>query len=198
MNGPTLGRVTTRVPAGLSRLVAGALFGFLLASRAWSVEVDYLEVATTKSAYSIDMSLRISAAATNIIAVLTDFSYPDPVNPDVTREEIVDVFGDVTRVRTEFEGCVLFVCREVELLQDVRVEGDEIYADIVPGGQSFRSGRLHWRILDDGEGGSRIEFRASMVHNFYVMPLIGEYLLRKRIRAALLESAENLETAASR
>jgi hypothetical protein len=93
---------------------------------------------------------------------------------------------------------VLFVCREVELLQDVRVEGNEIFADIVPSGQNFRSGRLHWRIIDDGNEGSAIEFRASMAHNFYVVPLIGGYLLRKRIRDTLLESAENLEKAASR
>ena len=170
----------------------------LLASRAWSAEVEHLEVNTTKGAYTIEMSLRVSAPVSRVIAILTDYSYPDPVNPDVTRQEIVDVSGDVTRVHTEFEGCVLFVCREVELLQDVRVEGNEIFADIVPSGQNFRSGRLHWRIIDDGNEGSAIEFRASMAHNFYVVPLIGGYLLRKRIRDTLLESAENLEKAASR
>jgi hypothetical protein len=170
----------------------------LLASTVCAVEVSRLEVTTGKGAYAIEMTLHVAAPPSRVIAVLTDFGYPDPVNPDVTYQEVISVDNGVTRVHTEFEGCALFVCREIELTQDVRVDGNEVHADVVPGGKSFRSGRLHWRIADDGVGGSHIEFRASMAHNFFVMPLVGGYFLKKRIRNKLMESAVNLEEAASR
>jgi hypothetical protein len=168
-----------------------------LAPGARAVEVSHLEITTGKGAYAIEMSLHVAAPPSRVIAVLSDFGYPDPVNPDVTHQEVISVDNGITRVRTEFEGCVLFICREIELTQDVRVEGNDVYADVVPGGKSFQSGRLHWRIADDGVGGSLIEFRASMAHNFFVMPLVGGYFLKKRIHNKLMESAANLEKAAS-
>jgi hypothetical protein len=198
MNNSNTGRKTAVVPAGYRWRFCLALLAVLLACRAWGVEINDLVVTTGKGEYTIEMSLQVSAPASRVIAVLTDFGYPDPVNPDVSSREVISVTGNVTRVRTEFEGCVLFICRDVELIQDVRVDDDEIFADVVPGGKSFRSGQLYWRIVDDGNTGSDIDFRASMQHNLFVMPLIGGFFLRKRIRAALLESVENLEKAAAR
>lgn len=196
MNVLTLQRESAEMPALRYRVLTGILAAILVAHSVWAVEVSRLQVTTGKGAYAIEMSLRVAAPASRIVAVLTDFGHPDPVNPDVTRQEIIAVSEGVTRVRTEFEGCVLFVCREVELIQDVRVDGNDIFADIVPSGESFRSGRLHWRVTDDGDGGSSIEFHASVAHDLFVMPLIGGYLLKKRIRNAMLETAENLEKAA--
>jgi hypothetical protein len=198
MNNPKPEQNKAIVSADRRCVVPGLLFAIFLANRVLAVEVNHLEVTTGKGAYAIEMSFRVSAPVPRVVAVLTDFSYPDPVSPEVTHQEVISVIDGVTRVRTEFDGCVLFVCREVELIQDVRVDANEIFADIVPGGKNFRSGRLHWRISDDGNDGSNIEFRASMVHNFFVMPLIGGFILRKRIQDTLLESAENLEKAASR
>ncbi len=192
------GRKTVAQSAAYRRAFLGALLVFLLASRVCAVEVSRLEITSGKDAYSIEMSLRVSAPAQRVMSVLTDFSFPDPVNPDVTHKEVIAVLGDVTRVRTEFKGCVLFICRDVELIQDVRISENEIFADILPDSKSFRSGRLHWRITDAGDAAANIEFSASMVHNFFVMPLVGGFILRKRIRDNLLESVENLEKAASR
>ena len=83
-----------------------AIFGvfctILLASRALAAEVSNLEVTTAKDAYAIEMSLRVSAPSSRVIAVLTDFGYPDPVNPDVTHQEVLAVTGDVMRVPTVF------------------------------------------------------------------------------------------------
>ena len=198
MNASVLERELPATPLRRHRIAIGALATVLFAPGVWAVEVNHLEVTTGKGTYAIEMSIRVAAPASRVIAVLTDFGYPDPVNPDVTHREVISVDDGVTRVRTGLEGCVLFICREIELMQDVRVDGNEIIADVVPGSKSFQSGRLHWRIADDGDGGSRIEFRASMVHNFFMMPLVGGYFLKKRMRNKLLESAENLEEAASR
>lgn len=175
-----------------------ALLMMSLASASRAVEVDELVITTGKGEYAIEMSFRVSAPVPRVMAIMTDFGYPDPVNPDVTSQEIISVTDGVIRVRTEFEGCVLFICREVELIQDVRAEGNEIFAEVVPGGKSFRSGQLYWRVVDDGSDGSAIDFHATMQHNLFVMPLFGGFFLRKRIRDSLLETAENLETAASR
>ncbi len=144
------------------------------------------------------MAFRVAAPAENVITVLTDFSYPDRLNPDVTAREILAVRDGVTRVRTEFEGCVLFFCRTTALTQDVTIDGNEITADTVPDGGDFEAGQLRWRVFDAPGGGARIEFRATIRHNSVVLPFIGKFFVRKRLRQQVLSTAENLEVEAAR
>lgn len=169
----------------------------LAASPATAMTVDRLEIATSKQNYSIDMAFRVAAPAATVIAVLTDFGYPDRLNPDVTGKEVVAEQDGVTRIRIEFEGCVLFFCRATAMTQDVTVVGNEIRADTIPDGGDFESGQLLWRVFDDPYG-ARIEFRATIRHRSFILPFIGNFFVRKRLRQQLLSTAENLEIEASR
>ena len=53
-------------------------------------------------------------------------------------------------------------------------------------------------VFDDPEGGARVEFRATIKHGSFVLPFIGGFFVRKRLRQQLLTTAENLEIEASR
>ena len=164
----------------------------------YAMEVDRLEVDGRKGSYTIDMSFRVSAPAASVIAVLTDFGYPDRLNPDITAKEILAQQNGITRIHTEFEGCVLFFCRATAMTQDVTVDDNEIRADTVPDGGDFESGTLTWRVFDGDEGGSRIEFQATVRHRSFVLPFIGEFFVAKRLKKQLLRAAENLEVEAAR
>ena len=174
------------------------LLVILLTPTAYAVDIDRLEIDSQDSRYVIDMSFRIAAPAPKIIALLTDFGYPDKLNPDITGKEVIFERDGITRVRTEFEGCVLVFCKATSMTQDVRVDGREIRADTVPDGGDFESGQLLWRVLDDPDGGARVEFRATIRHGSFVLPFIGEFFVRKRLRQQLRATAENLEIEASR
>ena len=183
------------VAPGRSLLV---LLMVLAVPTAGAVEIDHLEVDSRGSHYVIDMAFHVAAPAPKVVALLTDFGYPDRLNPDITGKEVLFERDGVTRVRTEFEGCVLFFCKATAMTQDVRVEGREIRADTVPDGGDFESGQLLWHVFDDPEGGARVEFRATIKHGSFVLPFIGGFFVRKRLRQQLLTTAENLEIEASR
>lgn len=180
----------------LARLLI-ALPVCLASSSVESMAVDRLEIAASKENYTVDMTFRVAAPAANVIAVLTDFGYPDRLNPDVTGKKIIGEQAGVTRIRIEFEGCVLFFCRTTAMTQDVTIVGNEITADTIPDGGDFDSGQLLWRVFDDPYG-ARIEFRATVRHRSLILPLIGSFFVRKRLREQLLRTAENLEIEASR
>lgn len=173
------------------------LLAILAIPTASAVEIEHLEIEAYESRYEIDMSFRVAAPAANVIAVLTDFGYPDRLNPDVTDKKVIAEQDGVTRVRIEFEGCALFFCRATAMTQDVTVVGNEIRANTIPDGGDFESGQLLWRVLDDPYG-ARIEFRATIRHRSFILPFIGNFFVRKRLRQQLLSTAENLEIEASR
>jgi hypothetical protein len=186
-----------RLPYGTGAALVLALT-LLAPSPVHSLEVDRLEIDVRKSQYRIEMSFHISAPVPRVIALLTDFGYPDRLNPDVTSKEVISEQDGVTRVRIGFRGCVLFFCRATAMTQDVRVDGNEITADAIADGGDFKSGRLHWHIADSEPGSAAVRFRATIEHEQFVFPVLGKYFLRKRLREQLLRTAANLEIEASR
>ena len=64
----------------------GILLMIFATSTAAAVEVDHLEIDAEERRYVIDMSFRVAAAPSTVIALLTDFGYPDRLNPDVPPE----------------------------------------------------------------------------------------------------------------
>lgn len=170
----------------------------LASTSGYALQVDRLEITAEKNDYTIDMAFRVAATAENVVAVLTDFGYPDRLNPDVTSKEVLFERDGVTRIRIGFRGCVLFFCRATAMTQDIRIRGNEITADAVADGGDFKSGRLHWQVLRSGHDGAAVRFRATVEYEKYVLPFIGKFFVRKRLRQQLLRTAENLEVEASR
>lgn len=168
------------------------------ATPGFALEVDRLDIDVADGRYSIDMAFRITASPPEVIALLTDFSYPDKLNPDVTSKEVVSESGGITRVRVGFRGCVLVFCKATSMTQDVRIQGSEITADAVADGGDFRSGRLRWNVRESEPGETAVRFRATIEHEKYVLPFIGTYFVRKRLKQQLLRTARNLEVEAAR
>ena len=128
------------LPAQLSGLAC--LAACLLAAPVAAVEVHHLDIQTAKGSYEVDMAFSVAAQPAGIIRLLTDYGTPDRLNPDVTGKEVLGEHDGSTRVRTEFRGCAVFLCRDVTLVQDVAVTETAITADVVPGLGDFSSGRL--------------------------------------------------------
>jgi len=170
----------------------------LLTTPAAAVEVRQLDIRTEKGSYEVDMVFSVAAQPAQIITLLTDYGYPDRLNPEVTAKEILAERDGSTRVRTEFRGCAVFLCKDLALVQDVAVTATTITADVVPGLGDFSSGRLEWHISANGVGGTDVEFSANMNYEFFVVPVFGQLMLRKRLKDNLLRTAENLEAEASR
>jgi hypothetical protein len=132
------------------------------------------------------------------MAVLTDYGFPDRLDPEVTKREVISRHGGITRVRTEIRACAFFFCKDIVLTQDVTVVVDNIQADIVPDESDFRSGYFRWSISSSDNGRSHISFEVIMEPNFYIPPLIGGFFVRKKLRQKILATVENLESETAR
>ncbi len=167
-------------------------------SRAMALDIDDIRITKQGRAYQVQMTFGVAASVNQVVAVLTDYGFPDRLDPEVTKKEVISRQGGITRVRTEIRGCVLFFCKVFALTQDVTVVADTIQADIVPDESDFRSGYFRWSVSSSDNGGAQIGFEAIMEPDFFIPPLIGGFFVRKRLRQKILATVENLESEAVR
>jgi len=180
-----------------SRTVA-LLLALLVASAALAMDLDDLSITNQGRVYQIQMTFGVAAPLDQVMAVLTDYGFPDRLNPEVTNREIISRQNGITRVLTEIHSCVFFFCRDVALIQDVTVVANTIHASIVPDEGDFRSGYLRWLVSSGYDNSTQIAFEAIMEPDFFIPPLIGGFFIRKRLRQEILTTAANIETEATR
>jgi len=174
------------------------LLTLIVVSRALALDIDDIHITKQGRAYQVQMTFSVAASANQVMALLTDYGFPNRLNPEVTKREVISRHRGITRVRTEIRSCVFFFCKDVALTQDVSIVADTIQADIVPDESDFRSGYFRWSVSSSDSGGSDIRFEAVVEPDFFIPPLIGGFFVRKSLRREILETAKNLETEAAR
>ncbi len=167
-------------------------------SRAMALDIDDLRITKQGRAYQVQMTCGVAASVNQLMAVLTDYGFPDRLDPEVTKRKVISRHGGITRVRTEIRACAFFFCKDIVLTQDVTVVADTIQADIVPDESDFRSGYFRWSVSSSDNGGSHIGFEAVMEPDFFIPPLIGGFFVRKMLRQKILATVVNLESEAAR
>ena len=167
-------------------------------SRAMALDIDDLRITKQGRAYQVQMTFGVAASVNQVMAVLTDYGFPDRLDPEVTKREVISRHGRITRVRTEIHACAFFFCKDIVLTQDVTVVTDTIQAHIVPDESDFRSGYFRWSVSSSDNRGSHISFEAIMEPDFFIPPLIGGFFVRKKLRQKILATVENLESETAR
>jgi len=160
-------------------------------------DLTELQVTSKGREYYVRMVMVVLVPEQYVRAVLTDYAHIYRLNPSITESEILpSPEHGVARVRTLMRGCIVFFCKDVERVEDIRelITGD-LQADIVPELSNFRSGRAEWKIQSVGEH-SQVTYQAYMEPDFFVPPVIGSFFVRSSIRKEVMISFRRLECVA--
>jgi hypothetical protein len=91
------------------------------------------------------------------------------------------------------QGCILFFCRDVDRVEEVReVNAGHLQAVIIPEQSDFTSGSADWRIQPVGDD-SRIIYEAQVTPAFFIPPIIGSYFVKRTFAEAVITSFARLE-----
>jgi hypothetical protein len=154
----------------------------------------HLEVSENSGSYRIRMVMLIHAPANSVHSVLTDYTHIYRLNPSITASEVLPSprRGSI-RVKTRMEGCILFFCRDVDRVEEVReVNTGHLQAVIVPEQSDFTSGSADWRIQPVGAD-SRVVYEARITPAFFIPPIIGSYFVKRTFAETVTASFAKLE-----
>lgn len=152
-----------------------------------------LSVGQEGDAYRVRFEAVVDVPPDRVFALLTDYGRLDRLNPGIVVAERVDAGSREPRVRTVLEGCVLFFCRRMERVETVQSSNRRLITTrMVPEASDFRSGKTRWELAAVAEG-TRVRFRARMVPDFWVPPVIGSWAIERDLRANMRTLVRRLE-----
>jgi hypothetical protein len=167
---------------------------WLAALQADAVDIRELEVSEDGGVYQINLATVIDAPAEYVYRVLTDYVHLHRLHPSIIQSDILPPPADgVVRIRTRILDCILIFCMDLDRVEDIsELPPYHVHATIVPSMCNFRSGKADWRIEDMG-GRSRLVYEAQMKPDFTVIPVIGPYLIKRKLRDEMTSSLGKIE-----
>ena len=131
-------------------------------------------------------------------AILARYQDLPKINSGIKNVQILEAdAGGRVRMRVEASGCILFICLTYRWVQDARtLPSGDILTVFDPAQSDFRSGHVTYRLLPAAER-TRLVMHAEIVPDFWFPPLIGPWLIKRKLRKEALETALGIERVAA-
>lgn len=172
--------------------------GLLLCAFAAVAGKVYTASATHQSgSYRVEVDALVQVPEPQVRALLTDYNRLGRVNPAIETSEILKTRGPGDfQVRTVTEACVWYYCKTIHQVQDVIEAYDgSVTAIVIPERSDFRHGYARLNLWQE-PGGTRVLIRSEVEPDFWIPPLIGPWLIKRKLRSEALETVDNLERVA--
>lgn len=178
-------------------IVFTLLWGILSLSVAQGAEVVEVISRYQDRRFTAHSEVLIQIPPSKVRAILTDFENLAQINKSLRRVHILEHGNnDSVRMRVITRICILFICRNFVWIQQIRtLPSGDIVAVIEEG--DFREGRVRWRLLSQN-GHTRLLFDADLVPDFWFPPIIGPWLIKRKLQEEALETAQGIEQVAAR
>ena len=169
---------------------------WLLSSVSQAGDILASRVSHEGDRYTLTVTARIDAPLDTVYRSITDFDNLDAINPDIEESQLLTTRPpDTRRVRSVIKVCLLTFCKRVQQVQDVTLlSGHAIEAVIVPEGSDFRSGVARWQLTPSGAS-TELVFSNSFEPDFWVPPVIGGWLIKRKLVWEVAETARHIEVA---
>lgn len=149
--------------------------------------------------YRASISVRIDAPLAVVYGTITDYAHLADINPDIEESRVLESVGpDKDRVYSVVQVCILVFCKQVVQVQDVeRRDNGSILAITRPQDSDFRSGVARWRFTDEGAS-TMMRFTQEFEPDFWVPPVIGTWLMERKLVEEVTVTARYIEGLARR
>ncbi len=175
-------------------VVTSMLAVMALGTPASSAVLDSLDVSRDSGRYELLAEVVMQAPPEAIFEVLTDYDGLGRISSIYKESGYLDPDDDGTPlVFTRVEGCLLFYCmnmRRVERLESRRPHW--IRTTALPEHSDFRFSQAEW-LLEPDDDGTRVTYRLEMEPDFFVPPVIGPWVLKRRLMAGGARAVDRIE-----
>lgn len=144
--------------------------------------------------YRLSITARVDAPLAVVYQLITDFTNLSAINPSIEESQVLaSEDARRQRVRSVIKVCILVFCKRVEQVQDVNlIDSRTLEATMVPGAGDFRGGLARWEFTPDGDG-TVLHFTEVFEPDFWVPPVIGPWLIEKKLVNEVAETAMYIE-----
>lgn len=158
-------------------------------------EVIHSHVSYKNKRYNASLEMLIDAPSDNVYDIFTNFDNLVQLSDNITQSRLLKHNPPLSIVEVKTHNCVLFFCKDLTQNQRVlELDDGKISVEDIKGKSDFIYAKTTWHIREDKEE-TRVSFKAEMEPDFWLPPLLGPWLFKKRLikeTAAMLERIEEL------
>ena len=153
-----------------------------------------MEVRRDGDRYRVTVDAHIEASPPQVLALIRDFDHLNRLHSSVVESETLSLEEHHAQVFVRMQGCILFFCRTVSQMLDFRSDpgGRYMVATMDPTQSDFKYGRMRWELQATARNTTRLRYQADMVPDFWVPPVIGPWVMKRRLRGVALEMTDAL------
>lgn len=173
---------------------------FIFSPLSFAAKLNVSHVEKKADRYILHIEAQINASADKIEKIITDYENLTLINPYLLESNILSISKDNrTTVNMLSRVCILFVCYNFRQIQVFYPKKNNIiYGRIIPEKSDFKQGWSSWAIRkEEGshseETTTRLIIDTEMVPDFFILPVIGTYHLKKKIIEIATTTINNLE-----
>ncbi len=170
-------------------------FGVAAAAPAKGVQVRSLTVGRHADTYTVTLRARLRATPRRVYAALTNYKALPRLNPAIRSVKVSPAPASgpgAERVATVVHACVWFFCKTLHQMQLMTPgAGYRLTAETIPAHSDFRSGHAQWSVAAC-DGQTCLRFKARVQPDFWIPPLIGPWLLQRKLRDETLITLHGL------
>lgn len=181
-----------------ARAILALGLAFALAAPAVrAVLVDRIAVSRDGAVYRVAMRVKLDVPPARAWEVFSEYANLPRIHHAVREVRKLDgADSGAQRLLTEVRVCVSFYCRVLQQVQDMRPEpgaaGGRLSATVLPQSRDLKSGHAVWNIRACGDGAC-LDFDAELEPKFWVPPLIGPWLIQRKLREEAIETSAGIE-----
>lgn len=163
-------------------------------------QLGRVDVHREAARYHVALEVQLDVPATAAYAAFADARQLPAINPAVKIARLMQGAPvGASRIYTDIRVCISFFCRHLEQVQDMRyaphAHGGAISARVIPELSNLRFGEARWT-LDDCAGRTCLNFAATLEPGFWVPPLIGPWLMQRKLREEAMQTSAGIERVA--
>lgn len=158
-------------------------------------EIRQANIGRTGDRYDATVQAVVNAPVEQVRAVLTDYDRFDRIHSAVVGSRSLGTTPDGdARVRVDAEFCVLFFCFEIGQVSRFSSEANGVLVAVIePEVSDFHSGRFQWRLTREEAYRTRIDFEGEVEPSIWIPPIIGPWILERKLPQLARTIAANLE-----
>lgn len=181
----------------MSRLVRAAAFLFgagLASSIVTAATLESVVVTYDSGRYALVADAYMDAPRESILAVLIDYDHFDRISSAYKEYGYMDPAPDGTPiVFTRMEGCVLIFCRSLTRVERLEAATPEFIRSVtLPDQSDFHHSVSQWWLEPEADG-TRIIYELEMEPKFWVPPIIGPWILQRRLARGGAAAVDRIE-----
>jgi predicted transcriptional regulator len=180
-------------------LLATFFFFCFFSTLSFAATLSDISVEKKGDRYILHIKAKVDANSNRIKRIVTDYNNLKSINPYLKESEVVSKSeNNRATVSMLTKACVLFICYKIRHVQDFQRQGNDIiYGRIIPKKSDFKQGWSRWTITADDSNNQKevtqLVFDSEMTPDFFILPIIGTYHIKKKILEIAMITINKLE-----